>query len=934
MIKTIHMIKFIKIRDPSLKWQILSEFNPTTDCFIVSDIKTKLFVESELLTKHNFLPGFCVMRINEFYKELFYSSDLNLNLQSDSFIRELFLEFCTRCNEPWVKNLQKTTSFFKFFNAFLTVVFHNENFNLFIEWFNKKEKPIVWRSWFNLSQKFFNFLQSKKVLHESGLKALLLHYLSSQTQSSFKKERIFLDLSFSLDLCEKEIFKEFSHYKEIYILSPELENPISFDSSFNVYQMLEEELVEKYNSFFNPNFDKIQNTQISARTYFFQVKSKTQIDESKKAVIQICKWLKAGISSQDIAIFAPDMEEYWFAIRTYFEKEKIPVKKSTFTKVINFPSVRYFLSALRIHLGYFSFVDLEYFSFFKESKKDFSKFKTRYLNVPDRELVKTLLITGKSQSPYEKITGHQFIEWALSFWPKEAPKFLLNAVLKAFLKIPAEESLKASAWLHLFESELSALEVELKGEYNSGISCLSFNAFHYFKKPYVFIMGLDEESLKNFSLSILGEKERKSILNDLGFPLCLPHPKEKENSFLWFLQSSKHKELYLSFSAHNFKGEVQTTSLLYCLSKSLFSSKKTKILGTLLWDYSKKQIFNDQTPNENLIKKEVEQAVKNELQNKSQLFFHKEKIRLSPNRIKMYMECPFKYSAEKLFFIKETNPTEREISPLLKGTIVHSLFENILKNHPNLYPKQEQIEEMIEEMKPKNEKLIHKKQWTLTKDELKKLLNLFLEKERKHKNQFPLFKPKALEVEYSTYWNQKKGELSPDGDYLFTARIDRIDKDESTNNYTIRDYKTANKALTHISNWVKENKEELQLTFYAQALQKGLIKNVQAGSVSALFYSIYNDDFSAKGFVEKNSPLEGLLGKKLKGHNKEKRFLSQAINKSNERVQSLVQLMKEGEFTPKPKKKEICKKCFFRTWCRIETFDKIQRNRNGSEGGI
>ena len=58
------------------------------------------------------------------------------------------------------------------------------------------------------------------------------------------------------------------------------------------------------------------------------------------------------------------------------------------------------------------------------------------------------------------------------------------------------------------------------------------------------------------------------------------------------------------------------------------------------------------------------------------------------------------------------------------------------------------------------------------------------------------------------------------------------------NTYVVRDYKASDK-VTHISNWIKKDKEDLQLTFYAQALEKGLIQDLPAGKVSALFYSIY-----------------------------------------------------------------------------------------------
>ena len=388
---------------------------------------------------------------------------------------------------------------------------------------------------------------------------------------------------------------------------------------------------------------------------------------------------------------------------------------------------------------------MEHFSFFKESKRDFSKFKVRYFNVPERELAKKLLFKGKEQSPNENITGRQFFEWALSFLaPKKLRVFLWETVSKAFLQCPLEESLKASAWMRLFESELSALEMEIEAEDQRGISCLSFNALYSLKSSYVFVMGLDEESLKTPSLGILKESDRENILNDLGFSLPLENPKEKESSLLWFLQSSHHKEVYLSFSSYDFKGDIRSPSLLYFLSESLFSAKNTEIMEKLAWDNQKNHDDIDKILISHLYTKDKVQTLKQSFQNKKQLFFHKEKIQLSPHSLKTYVECPFKYAAKKLFFIKEETTVDRELSALSRGSIAHELFEVCLKKHPDLYLGQEEINKLITEIKPVDEKLIYKRQWLLIKEELKSLLNSFLEKERMDRNRFPGLKPKKF----------------------------------------------------------------------------------------------------------------------------------------------------------------------------------------------
>ena len=645
-----------------------------------------------------------------FIKSCLYSLNLNWNITSDIFVKELFSEFCAQNEKTGVKNLQNSKNFFNFFNVFLTVLLHREKSDLFVEWFESQNRPVFWRSWFELCQDFFSFLESRKILHETGLKALLFSHLPLLDKISFEKERIFLDLSFSFDLCEKEIFKELSRFREIHILSPELEHKLFFEKAFNVYQTLEEELGSRQTVVLDTHFKKPGVKKDTSQAKLFKVKNETQLEEVEKAVVQVCKWLKNGVSPKDIALFAPDMEKYWFALKIYFERENIPVKKSVFAKLTDFPDIQYFLSALRVHLGHFSFEDLEYFSFFKEYKKDFSRFKTHYFSVPDRELATNLLFKNKIQSPNKIISGSQFIEWALSLWPKEAESFLLDTVSKVFLKCPMEESIKASAWMRLFESELLALEIEVKEEDKEGVSCLSFNALHSFKGTHSFVMGLDEESIKTFSLGVLNEADRENILNDLGFPLPLQNPREREHNLLWFLQSSENKEVYLSFSTYDFKGDIKTPSLLYFLSESLFSAETAEIQEKLLWNWTRKQDSLNGILSRGFVKKETAESLESAFLSSRQPFFHKEKIQLSSHRLKSYIDCPFKYAARNLFFVSEGALVERELSPISKGSIVHKLFENCLRKYSNLCPSSEQIEEMIEEVKPEESQFIHQKQ--------------------------------------------------------------------------------------------------------------------------------------------------------------------------------------------------------------------------------
>ena len=246
---------------------------------------------------------------------------------------------------------------------------------------------------------------------------------------------------------------------------------------------------------------------------------------------------------------------------------------------------------------------------------------------------------------------------------------------------------------------------------------------------------------------------------------------------------------------------------------------------------------------------------------------------------------------------------------------MHKLFELILKKHPNLEMTEEQLHQLIDNVRPKPEEFIHKKQWLLMKEYLNRLLKEFLIKEKQQRENFPHLKPVAFEAKLKAFWNQKTGELSHQGEYVFKGYLDRVDQDEETKQYVLRDYKASSRLLSHVSSWLKT--EELQLTFYAQALEKGLIENLPVGKVSALFYSAYNDQFTTKGFVEKDSGLSGVM-EKTRGHKKEKKILYEVINSSNLYTQKMVAKMEKGTFVPNPINTKICLKCFYRAWCRVE----------------
>ena len=1001
------MLRMIKTSDPYEKWDLAKRFQPETDGLVVSDIKTKTAWEWELLGLRSFLPGLCVLRADEFYKELFVRLNTEWNLADDRFVKACLADFCRRDKDPYIQNLKNSAGFFALFKTFLAVFMHPEGDALLDEWLKGQKISPSRKALCFAGRRFFHLLEKKKILPESGTKAFLLNSAPLFGPIPFPKKRLFVDLDFSIDPNEKDIFKELARGMEICILSPEIKPNPYFDSHFDIYKEWERELPANRISFLDTGATRADQSKLFAESYItqtemtdqnrfsaetnveqskpsaekhiaqkemtdqskasletnrdqktgatradpagslgksfpqagdrpfskeqtglldnakdfnrpgaiFKIQSDTQIEELEKAVAQTLKWKESGVPLKDIAICAPNIESCWFALKNFLDRQNVPADKSLFVRANDFPAVGYFVSALRAHLGLMGFSDWERFCFYKPSSKDFARFQEDYFRVPGRIRSKELLIAGQMISKNKALKGQEFIEWALAFWPMDGSDFLWSAVSRVFIKFPKGESLSAAEWLFWLESELSALNLNLKGEAVEGVSCLSWNAVSSLKSPYVFITGLSEESFSQFAASPFEKSEEEDLLSALGFPLPVKDPKEKEKQLLWLLQSSQIKELVLSFASYDFKGNIQTESLIYSLCDMLCGAKLKEIgLARQIKPQGlKPSAFFAAKGIADKTALDLDKA----LQNKQKAFFMPEgQLSLSPQVLKTYAECPFRYAADKLFFAKARPESDRELSPLSKGGAVHRLFESALSQEAPPLP-DNQKDEIIESALQSEREVICEEQMEVMTEELKFYLLKFLEKERENQSLQDYFKPLALESEFEGFWDPETG-LSTKGKYPFKARIDRIDKGVSADVYIVRDYKSSSAGLNHISSWIKEGKEDLQLTFYAQAVQKGLIKDLPAGEVLALFYSCYKENFSAKGFEEKDSLAKGIMGQNLRSNKQKSEILFQAIEQSHKKTKELVRLMEQGQFAPKPKDQKICKTCSYQTWCRVD----------------
>ena len=823
---------------------------------------------------------------------------------SDSFLAQVFLEFLSTHPNSRARKIKDSKNILYYFEQFLPILFHPKNSELLEEWFQDKGRSASyrWKFWYDLCKDFFKHISSQKMIHKSGLKSFLIHELS-QRSISFPKKKIKIDLAFSLDESDLVLLKEFSSQNELTFIVPDLKKDTNiYKDSLDIYKTLFNEIP--------PSCIQSFSKESKKETRIFKQEHKTCLEEVKKVTLQVRQWLEQGVKESQIVLLAPQIEDYWFALQAHLKKENIRVKKSVTARFIDFPFIRYWLASLNLHLGFLDFSKLEEYSFYDNPTTSFSYFFSQYSKAFRLKDIQYRLKKSSQKTAHQKVKGKEFIHWALSFLPqKEALD--LDFIYQSFQAFPLDFELKWSSWLKLLELEIFSKTKQVLEEPSEGISCLSFNAMDSVRGQYICALGLDEDSLQNFVSSSITQKDRDALFSDLGFALSEIHPKEKEYNLFWFLQSSHFKEVVLNFSKTNFLGQILTPSSFYIFSET--KEKRELNISQNSWESQNRQKDLD-----SLLKNSSKQTTES-----IQDFFKYQEspypiknLALSHKKLNLFSECPFKYAMEYLFYIKDLNVLDREMSALDAGSLIHKIFEQILKQK-SLDLSRQDLEKIIDSAKPEDKKFLNQKQWDIYKESILQLSSKFLEKEIQKRKESPHLKPRSFEKSIEAFWNKETSELDSKGSYPFRGKVDRIDYNEKEGGYLMLDYKGS--SLDNMDSWLKDTKENFQLFLYAQALEKGLIQGIKKGSriFGALYYSY--KDFSYKGYVEDADAFRYSFWKGKKFFKKRELF-DDLLKKSNLKITQNIESMEKGKFYAIPKDPKSCDRCSWRKRCRAHHF--------------
>ena len=870
--------------------------------YIVPDIKTKFQFQNFILEKNRLYPDqVYIFRASDFFRDLLHKTLPSWRVVSKAQLQLIFKLWTQRSKPNFPPHHILNT-----LRSYLPIMVHPEGGGLYKEWAANsapgtlKNKTLTE---FKIAQDFFKELKNLKIIENSCIKYLLL----DRDLSCFKTPLI-VDLRWSLDRTEADIFSQLSRKADVTILSPPLLEESFYPKSNQVYSFTRAKLKHPPSKKTKDLNKKHPSNKKTAPKITVQ-KFSSPLNEIRFTVNKLRQDIDSGIRPQDLAVIAPRIEDYWPSLRGYLKKEGLSFQKGYACPFLSFPQIQKWFSCMELYSGNICFENLESAFLSQKEEMNYSSLRLQYYHCDRKDDLKKNPINNSQAQ--KKQTAQDFLKWALDLWNpiiKKHPNLELDSKLKnnlasfisVFLRIkntPAEPI----DWITAFEGFLSQSDFNLEKESSKGISFLSLNAAASAPAKKIYFIGLDHDSCSTPSDSIFSETEAEQISQELGFQ-CFPlDTRVKEYEIAGFVQCFQG-EISLSYSTAGFDGSPLQPAKIWLLERKNIKKQAKENTPPLVkkpltvWDSIKR------------IKGESFSQIST-AEEKIKAISLKEPLALSPSHIKDYIQCPFIFLSKKIFHLEDQPEINMDLKPAAKGHIYHILFQKIIENKIQT---EKDLLALIQSLKQEL-KVLDSSVWNFYESLLLKKGVQFLQNESQNKKLLPDIQTIGTEVSFKGYWNLKKKTLAREGDILIRGRIDRIDLISSQ--ILIIDYKASDKSSKVISHWAGSGSSlpDCQMPLYLQAVSAGLADAPKKQISGAVYLSYKN--FQSKGFILKDSEF-----KRLNTISKRSEYDEEKKNKILEKVNSIIQkyilLIQEGRFPANPLNKKDCPKCYWRTICR------------------
>ncbi len=896
------MLEILRCSSSDEKLALFNAVDPDLDTWIVSDLQSKWHLQRELIRRRGVLEQTAVLRATELWKRFAFQLFPRTHILSHELAQTLFWNWIEPLHLPWARSPQAVPVVLKQMQMW-TSVFSNPHFeDLMGQWFQENPESYVrWGHWFELCTTIWKRCQDENLLMQSWLPAMLL----SQDLNRLKWEKpLTFDLGPQISQVEGQLIQELAKIFKVRVLYPEAPWLGMMKNTLRPYELLVGE---------NESGEKDWQPEVGDFVSFGRFS--TQLAEVKDAVARVRGWLESGVRPHQIAIVAPEIEEYWPALQMYLEQEGIPAAKPLGARLGGFLEMAQWSSALRTANSQISSGDLEVYLFSRPSspRLSFDVFKVLFTNVYDAGdlgRARDLFESAAKPLPNKAVKATEFIAWALGHWESDAETSRLLSLLQIFgQEVPAQLELMPSQWLSYLEGLLARRETNLRAADDNGIWCLSLNSAEWLPVTHGIFLNLNEGALRKVDHSPVSDSEGQRVFNDTGFAVGTNDRQELEFEFLWFLKKP-WRELRLCFSATDFQGSVLTPSRLWMwagfvggqLKKAAESPLRTR------WDELQAQSVEALSVERGFSKERSENmllAFERDFGGEVNTWGRTNQDRLSASGLERYWACPFIFAAERKLKLVDDPLLDLDLDRRTRGNLLHGLVEQ-LSIEPMRYDwVDEEIEALVDQTRAKgNIQVGDERLWPAIRAQHVRLGKQFLVFERDWRKRFPQTKTIARELAFEADW----------GGLKMSGRIDRVDQD-SHGRYAVIDYKASAMGTSNWKVWTKNRK--IQLSLYAYLIENAMTSLPPAAVVAANYYVVKDGD-RRKGFHLRDEAAE-LYG----GGDKHQNFLTaedkaQLFLELQEMIGQTIEDISEGKLNPDPDDYKTCDGCNWRSLCRAK----------------
>ena len=899
------MLSFVNLSHPLQLKELVGQYDPLKDTWIVSDLKSKQEIQNESIKKFGYFTDEAILRASDFWRLWIRRIDPTLSLVSSDFIKSLVQNFVDQHGKKIDLLDSEVSTLARALQEFAPIHLHPSSYEVLQDWLTQEQQiskiEKKWQKWFQHSKVCLNYiLQQHNVIDAKWAAA----YLQSIDLNLIQwPRRVFVDLGSELSSVEMGLFRELAQKQDVVIITPNPDWSHKFENLLGVYKD-------------NFGYGKSQNLTASFDKSLKPeqfVRLSTQLAEIKFAVAKSRQWVDAGVSLKNISIVAADIERYWPVLQYYLDVEGLPYSKDTVAQINSLGDVQNLLAILKNYSQDVGWDSLEKIYFSKESDgQQYEKFKALFYQLYDSDdLARDQKIKDlyyKKINFSEDMSRDEFLSFLVKTWlqtPSSVTKSeIFETIFKDFLAQSLNVQLKASRWIMFLKNRLSSKEITLKRSSAGGLNVLSLMSAQMSDSTHKIYLGLNDELYAKKNKTLMSHNDAVSIKRD--FDLSIDCSEESYLDFNLRWQAMAATENTYFTSAHlSFESDPLNASLFF-----IENLPKSEILSPELTRADEMQ--------KSLRSAEFKsfQDLSNAKRLQQDLQGYEEKIgvepfkKLSVSDIENYAQCSFKLLASRGFKLRDYAQVGIDLDNRDKGNLTHALFEFLLEEMQKATPNEEQIAEHLE--KKRVEFGLYKGQdlfWGIQKTKFLKLAQKFISFESKRVQHFR----SEVEKEYSLYFDLKNKVFSLEptqGDYYtFNLRIDRIDQNKNQRYYIVYDYKSGASALPTAKKFISQH--QFQMLLYLSALKL----NVEDPSlVKGALYYLYKSFDLSKGAIDKQI---GLQDFEFSSRNSSLvDSLEELDQQFLEAISSLLTNLNTGVFKTNPLEIKICSDCDWKKLCR------------------